>query len=372
MSQIRPFVRDDIPQVADLHQWVFGVEGESVHLPLSPILLQAYTRYFEEIFFRNPWRNEAIPSLVCEGPNGKIVGFLGVMPRRMSLNGRTINVALSSQFIVDPGSRASGAGLRLLQTFLSGPQDLSVTDEANNISRRLWEGLGGTTGLLYSVHWTRPLRPSRYVASFLRRRRLLAPLAAALKPVCNVVDAIAARQLPRRFHLTMPQVTAEELSMETLLICLSEYSGIRSLWPEYDDRSLQWLLETIARNKRLGAFRKMAVRNPRGEVIGWYLYYLKPGGESVVAQIMARKNSINDVLDHLFYDAWRHDSVAVKGRLEPQFMQTFSEKYCLFDCGAPWMLIHSPHSDLLEAIHHGDALLSGLEGEMCMRFMPPS
>lgn len=369
MSKIRPFVRDDIPQVADLHLRVFGAGGESHQQRLSPELLQAYADYFEEIFFRNPWRNEAISSLVCEEASGKVTGFLGVMPRRMSLNGRAINVAVSSQFIVDPASRASGAGLRILKTFLSGPQELSVTDEANNTSRRLWEGLGGTTGLLYSVHWTRPLRPSRYAATFLQRRRMLSPLAVALKPVCNVMDAIAARQLPRRFHLPEPRVTAEELSMETLLICLSEFSDARALWPEYDDRSLQWLLETIARKKRLGAFRKMAVRNAKGETIGWYLYHLNPGGVSAVAQIVARKNSINDVLDHLCYDAWRHDSVAVKGRLEPQFMQAFSDRYCLFDCGAPWMLIHSPHSDLLEAIHHGDALLSGLEGELCMRFM---
>jgi len=368
MNRIRPFVEDDIEQVSDLHWRVF--DGASIPAPQKPAseLRQSYTDYFERVFLRNPWRDDALPSLVHEGTDGRITGFLGVLPRRMLLDGMPVCVALSSQFIVDPNSRALGAGVGLLKAFLTGPQDLSLTDEANNASRKLWEGLGGSTALLYSVQWTRLLRPSRFVVSHFEGRGALSLLASASKPLCNLLDAALARKSPHRFRQTEPKVSGEELNADGLLACLSEFSGSRSLWPEYDEYSLKWLLETITRQTRRGALRKVAIHNSRWEVIGWYLYYLNPRGLSQVVQLVAKKNSIGEVLDHLFYDAWLNGSIAVSGRLEPPFMQAFSDRHCYFNCGQPWMLIHSHNPDILRAFHRGDALLSPLEGEMCMRF----
>jgi hypothetical protein len=368
MKNVRAFVREDIPQVANLHQQVFGINGKISRQPLSSEILLAYTRYFEKVFFQNPWHDESIPSLVYQEASGKITGFLGVLPRRMVFHGQPVRVALSSQFIVDPDSRSTGAGLRIMQTFFGGAQDLSLTDEANNPSRRLWEGLGGSTALLYSVHWTRLLLPSRYVAARLQRSGLWSPIVSALKPVCHVMDAFLERKLPNRFGQERPQVAAEELTAETLLSGLSQFSGSRMLWPDYDADSLSWLTETIAQKNNLGTLRQQVVYNARREVIGWYLYLLKPGDISSVVQIVAKKNSIMEVLDNLFHGARQSGSVAISGRLDPQFMQALSDKHCFFDCGAPWMLIHSRNPELLRAIHHGDALLSGLEGEMCMRF----
>src|SRR5262245_7777907 len=212
MKQIRPSVRDDIIQAANLHQQVFGLRGNPAQRSLSPDLLQTYANYFEEIFFQNPWYDEALSSLVYQEPTGRITGFLGVMPRRMSLNGRLIKVAISSQFVVAPDRRSTG--VMLLKTFLSGPQDLSLTDEANSVARKLWEKLGGTIAMPYSVHWTRPLRPSRFAVSiftsFVRQGRPWSYLASGLKPVCNLADNILKRQLPRYFQQTAPQVSAEE------------------------------------------------------------------------------------------------------------------------------------------------------------------
>jgi hypothetical protein len=368
MSQIRPFVEDDIPQVADLHQRVFSTPETSVKQTLSPELLQSYTDYFERIFFKNPWCDEALPSFVHEEVNGKVTGFLGVMPRRMSLNGQTISVALSSQFIVDPRSRATGAGVRLLKTFLSGPQELSLTDEANDVSLKLWEALGGSTALLYSMYWTRVLRPSRYLTSLAQKLGLWKPLASAAGPVCNTIDGVLARKMPGRFSLPEPKVSAKELDTEELLFHLSEFSGGRSLWPEYDNRSLNWLLDEMSRKNRLGTLRKMAVYDSKQEVIGWYVYYLKPGGISTAVQIVAKKHSFNDVIDHILFDAWQRDSIAISGRIEPQLIHAISNKHCLFDFSTHWMLVHSVNRELLQAIHNGDALLSNLEGELCMRF----
>ena len=215
------------------------------------------------------------------------------------------------------------------------------------------------------------LRPSRYVvaraSSALGERKLFAPFFLAARPVCNLVDTIAARKLLQRFSQPPPKVEAEELSLEGLLHCLSEFSESRALWPEYDAHSLGWLLKTIARKTQWGELRKLAIHNVRGELIGWYLYHLKPGGTSTLLQLMAKKTAIEEVLDHLFYDAWQHGSLAVTGRMEPQFMPALIDKRCLLN-GGPWVLIQSHTPDVLQRMQHGDALLSKLEGEWCVRF----
>jgi len=49
-------------------------------------------------------------------------------------------------------------------------------------------------------------------------------------------------------------------------------------------------------------------------------------------------------------------------------MMEYAGKYCLFHRRGYWTLIHSKKPDLLEAIHRGDAFLTRLEGEWCLRF----
>src|SRR5579862_6063959 len=100
MGHVRPFIEEDIPQVADLHRRVFRTGDSS-----SSHLQESYRSYFEQIFLHNPWCDSTMPSLVYEETNGDIVGFLGVQPRRMSMNGRPVRAAVSSQFIVDPACR---------------------------------------------------------------------------------------------------------------------------------------------------------------------------------------------------------------------------------------------------------------------------
>ncbi|MFN0085073.1 MAG: GNAT family N-acetyltransferase [Blastocatellia bacterium] len=373
MKSIRPLKGDDIPQISALHRRVFGVNGEPARGPISPEELRDYNEYFEGIFLRNPWCDETLPSLVSEDATGKITGFLGVLPRRMTHRGRPIRVAISSQFIVDPDTQTLSASMGLMKTFLSGPQDLSMTDEANDTSRKLWEAFGGVTAPLYSIHWTRLLRPSRYAVSMIGALSGAGSLASSLlttstRPFCNFADAIAARKLPKHFGLPRPEVEAEELTPEHLLTCLSEFSSTRALWPEYDASSLRWLLETVGRKTQSGELRKFALRRAGGALIGWYIYLLKSGGESNLLQVMAGKGAIGDVIDHLFHDAWRHGSLSVTGRLEPPFIPVFSDKRCTLRCGTPWFLINSRDADLTDSIQRGDALISKLEGEWCLHF----
>jgi len=366
MNPIRPFTRNDIPQVVRLFQKVFFNNGETA--PSSSKL----DDYFEETLLRNPWLEEGIeeeiPSLVYETGDGAIIGFIGIIPRRMLLHGRRIRVATSMHFMVEPGSRSTLAGVQLLKTFFSGPQDLSLTDSGGAVGRKIWEGLGGATALAYSINWMRLLRPSRYVLRLLERKnRLLKLFAVALRPLCPIVDAMASRALPHRFGKPGATLRASELDQETLLACISQFPSDYALRPDYDPGSLFWLLAKADQLARPGVLRKIALRDADDELVGWYLYELSADGLGEVLQIVGRKKSFGDVLDHLFYHGWRNGAISLSGRLDPKFAQEFSDKYCFFNCGGPWTLTHSRNPEILQAIYQGDLFLTRLEGEWCVR-----
>ena len=258
MGHVRPFIEKDIPQVADLHSRIF-LTGDSS----STQLQQSYRSYFSQIFLNNPWSDSSMPSLVYEEANGDIVGFLGVQPRRMSMNGRPVRAAVSSQFIVDPACRSTLAGLQLLKVFFAGPQDLSIADEANDTSRRLWEGHGGITALLYSLYWLRLLQPAQFLLARFGHNMFPAVLMRSFTQLCRFADIIGTRMPLSPFRQAECGIFGEELSCEVLQSCLSEFSRSWSLRPEYNDRSLQWLMDVLAQN------RPRSLAKDSGQGYGW-------------------------------------------------------------------------------------------------------
>ena len=152
----------------------------------------AVQSFFQELYFANPWIDSSIPSLVYEGKSDRIVGFLGVIVRKMTVCGEPIRVAFGGNFVVDPEVRSGLAGLRLLGTYMAGSQDLSQTDSANDVSRNLLERFGFRTIVPLSIHWARPLRPCHYAVdamSGLTGPVLSASLKFAAKPFCSIADA---------------------------------------------------------------------------------------------------------------------------------------------------------------------------------------
>lgn len=364
IQQIRPFLKEDIPQVADMFQRLLLGDTAPMRL-LSPAALPDY---FEEIFFQNPWYDESIPSLVYQEKNGKIIGFLGVVPRQMSLLDQPVRVAVSFHFMVEPENRSSMAGVKLLRAFFAGPQDLSLTDGAGDVGRRIWEGVGGATAWAYSLLWTRILQPAHYAVDLLRKRKAFSPFAYAISPLRYLADAAAQRMLPQYFPNAPQQCSEEELDAETLLRHLPQFSKIAALRPVYNEDSLRWLLKHAGQMKLFGDFKTALVRDSSREVIGWFMYYLKPGGMSCVFQFAARKGAINEILDSLFSHARRHGAAAISGRLYPCYMQELSDKRCYFHRDGGWVLIHSNNDKLLDVVQQGNAFLTGLEGESCLLF----
>src|SRR4051812_5223476 len=153
MAEIHPLGERDIPEVVDLFARVHPREGWASQ--------GACAAYFRELFFGNPWVDAALPYRVARD-GGRIVGFVGVVPRPMLHRGRPLRAAVLTQLMIDPGDKRHRlAAAQLLRAALAGPQDLTLSDGANEASRRMWEACGGSALTLYGLQWRRLLRPAR-------------------------------------------------------------------------------------------------------------------------------------------------------------------------------------------------------------------
>ncbi|MBO0861053.1 MAG: hypothetical protein J2P21_21725 [Chloracidobacterium sp.] len=362
---IRSLTSKDISKVSALYRKVH-LAGDAWRFKPSP---QKLGEAFDEIFLRNPSRDENLPSLVCEDEGGAIVGFIGVSPRRMSLKGRPILVAVSAHLMLDPDRQSRLAGVQLLRRFFSGPQQLSLTDFANDIGRKVWNGIGGRMSHIHCLNWVKTLRPSSRALSLVAGKlRIPGPLRSITRPLVRLTDAALARMSPHRYRFAPSDLIAKDLDDETLLECISRFSASYSLRPEYDELTLPWLIRRAEGVKSSGNLRKVALYDDAGVIVGWYLYYLNPGGASQVLQMCTRKGFSGAVLDHLFHHAWSNGSESISGRLDAESLPELSSRACYMNCGPPWVLIHTRDPEISQAFERGDVFLSKLEGEWCTSY----
>lgn len=363
MGGLRPFAENDISPVADLI-WKVLHERKG---PAPPSLRS----HLQELFLRNPWMDDGIVSRVFENTQGKVLGFFGAVPRRMSIQGERIRLAFGSNLVVDPESRASVTAMQLVRAFMKGSQDISITDSANDMSRPLLRSLGFNVVPIYSLQWARPLRASQYALNGLSRlkkeSRAVGMITSAAKPFCGLIDVLAARTRLSPLRQLQPTTSDEDLDTETLLECLTAMPAKNWIVPEYDRDSLNWVLDFVAKRKVFGDLRKALVRDKDGKIIGWYIYSIAPGAVGEVFQIGAESPSTGIVLDHLFYDAWKHGLAGIHGRMEPQFMQELTSRSCFFLRHGSWTLIQSNRPQLLNLFQSGTAFFSRLDGEWSLR-----
>jgi len=360
MATLRTLERDDIPGVVTLFDRVYPEHRWTSR--------EACESYFREILLDSPWSDLDLPSWIVEDDR-RVVGFAGILPRPMLFRGRSIRVAVGAQFMVDPEERRSLTGLKLAKAVLSGPQDLFIADGSNTQARRMWQGIGGSVPLVHNLHWTRPLRPARQLLSALEQMNGYRPLAIAARPLGSAVDAIAARIRPNQFHLNGSDVIECELDAAVMLPHLPEAMRGNLLQPIYDAYTLSWLLQEVARKKLHGSLRARAVLDGKGQLMGWYLYYLLAGGVSELIQLNARDGALDTVLRRLLVDAWTQGAVAVRCRLDPRHLETLSERHCLLRREDPATLVHTKDAELAAAFHQGEAFITRLEGEWWLRFV---
>jgi hypothetical protein len=363
MGEIRTFEEAHIPDVAALELKVFHNRRQ----PAGPGLQQ----YFRQIFLDSPLRDEELPSLVYIH-NNKLVGFIGVIPRRMVFCGRPIRVAVASQLMVDTEEYRGFAGMEMVRRLFLGPQDLTLTDGATESAYALWTALGGRAAQLYSLQWTRVFRPLGYLRGIAERRPKTGPVPRAimrlLSPGCALADSALSRLPFNALSAPATEFRSEAAGGDALLECIREIGWRDALQPTYEPEFFRWLLAQAAAADRHGALKMAVVRDLGGATAGWYIYYAKRGGESTVLQIGASIRHFEDVFLALARDAWDSGATALGGQVAPRDLLSLSRRHCTFKYVGNGVLVHSRNSEIVSCILQGEAALTRLDGEWWTRF----
>jgi hypothetical protein len=382
VSTVRPLRREDVLPATRLYERVFrGGHGDP-----PPELVE----FFDRVLFDYPWVDPDIPPLaVIE--DERVVAFLGSCTRRMRLDARPVRLAVSGPLVVDPTARRPALGALLLRAYLRGGQELTVTDGGTELMRAIWERAGGDAAHLRCIEWVRPLRPFALVGAYVRHRRgrrgaharasgtVIAALDRAAAPAMSAVTRLAgsrAQPLPvvaRRpsgrgvAPATARPVLLEPLTPAALVEHLPRLTSRLRLAPAYDLPFAQWLLAEMGRVPSRGRLVARVVHRA-SRVIGIYVYYLQPGGLSLVVHVSsADESATTSVVDALVRDADEAGAAALHGRMETNLVQAVAAAGAFMIYGGN-ALLHAPDPAVAALATSPHALLTRLEGE---RWMAP-
>jgi hypothetical protein len=356
VTQIRALRREDIPQVVALYRshlaWPHYADREEL------------VAGFARIFLGRPLSDPDVPSLVLEGAGGQVQGFLGSLVHRMQFDHRQVRLACSSSLVVAPQARQLGGGAFLLRKYLAGPQDLTITDTAGGPTEIMWKRLGGATDALASMTWLYPIHPLRMAAGIglwrLGRYRWL-PLA---RPLCRPLDAAYARWISSDVPKDGDRLSEEPLSPQLLIDHLCMGSERARLWPDYDPASLDQRFAEIGSAGAKGRIVKSFVRGPRGEPVGWYMLYLLPSEICYVLHLAPAPKKEQILLNHVLRKARQLKVAAISGRLAPWLLEVLPSRVIMFS--RVKFLYHSRDDAIRDAVRSGQAVVTGLEGDIWM------
>lgn len=349
---IRPFAEADIPAVANLYNRVFL----KTNTPAPAALQERFRRFY----FQNPWVDPELPSLLYAEPDGSITAFLGLLPRPFSGSGRTIRVAVSSNFMVDPARRGGLAAIQLLKAFFDGPQDLSMA-EGGDTSLKIWEAVGGRRVYVRSLNWLRLLRPAAYGLNSASGTSW-EPVATLFKPGAWVADQLLAAYPLNPLKLAPSPPACTEIGADELLALYRE-DPVGAIRPVYDRPALEWLLRTLADKTSYGTLKSVVVRDGKGETLGWFVYYLNRKGASEVLQLRARGDALVPVIEAMLAHASRSGLTALSGQCTPTVMGPLSKRGAFFRNTGAWFLAHARDPELVRMLEQDQLSFSRLEGE---------
>ena len=360
MSEIRNCTREDIPAVAALFQKTFRNSNAPPPRSLEVCLADS--------FLDHPRYDPDIASRVHVDANGVVSGFIGVFPGRFEFRGRPVRAAIAGTLMVENPEREPLAGAKLLRSVIKGPQDISISETTNLVSKRLWEPLGGKVVPLLSLDWFRVMRPGSAALSMLAEKY---PRATLLAPATRAADWIGASWTRRVLQPgeSPARLTANtEPSDSEFAAAVLELARPVELRPAWREDDLEWFLAQAAQKARYGSLRRTIVRGRKGELAGCYLYHGAPRRMGRVLQLLAAPNSFGDVVDCLFSEADRAGLAGLRGRCAPLLMDALLTRRCIFLHRAS-TVIQTADRALAGIVEAGGALLTGLAGESWTRLV---
>lgn len=351
MPAIRPLERSDLPQVNVLLQEYVPGWSDSGH----------GAQFIAATLLDHPWADEELPSLVATGEDGEVTGFIGAQARRLSNGDRALRGICCSHLVVAPGHRGGAAGALLLRRLMSGGQDITWSDTANEAVVRMWLAFGGSLDATRTCEWMLVLRSARWfrdlAAARIRRggpsRRQQAPVPAL------PFQAAGPRLAKGAFPELAPEVTGEVATAAAIVDALPAIDRRGRLRVAYDEAFLDSLLRLIETST--GALVRRIVYRDR-QPIGWYAYVPGPDKVCRVLHLSAFDANGDDVLGELVRHARAEGGAVLAGRLEPHLTGPLRERLAILGF-ARQPVLHVRDPELRARLLTDSSLLTQLDGE---------
>jgi hypothetical protein len=353
MTEIRPARPDDVPTIAALFQRTFRSPRRA-----PPAALE---RYLTELLFEDPGREPDIGSQVAADGAG-LRGFIGVLPLRMTVEGRQVRAAAAGSLMVDDPARDPLIGARLIRAYLSGPQNLSYSESANAISRGMWLKLGGASAAAYGLDWFKVLGPARFALAVGARR--FGGLS-ALAGLGRIADRVIGRGAAKPEGAPATSEPAGEAEFAAALAELGESFALR---PDWSAGALAFRLGHAARKQGLGAFERRLVRDAKGTLAGAYGAYFPKDGIAQALQTLALPGGSAAVIDCLVRDARAAGCAGLRGRCTPRDLDAVLEAGALL-LRRSSMMVKGRDGAALAAVASGEAWITGLACEAWSRLI---
>ena len=326
-------------------------------------------RYLGSVFLEGPDHDPEIISHVHLREDEAVNGFIGVLAMPMTVAGRQVRGGVCGTLMVEDHANDPFAGARLMRGFLGGPQDLSLTETANDISTTMWRKLRGTVLPDYSLEWVRIIRPAGFLAAV--SRAAFGP-ARILSPLARPMDSVIRRRPSAWSHLAaaIPEGTAATAPSDDgetvdLLVSLTETYAAKPAWQR---ASLARMVAESRRKANYGTMVRRKVLSRDGRTLGLFLYYGDAGGIGRVLQILFQPGQAGTVIDSMLADAAERGLVALRGRSMPVLLEAMLGRRCFF-LHASSSIVHARDPTLLEPFVTGKAFFNGFAGESWSRLI---
>lgn len=362
MSEIRALEPKDISTVAVLFQRILRKTRQPATASLEA--------YLSELFLDGPNRDPDIHSHVHVGDDGRISGFIGALPLPLLVADRAVRGALCGTLMVDNHAGDPFAGARLMRAFLSGPQEISLTETANDIATTLWRTSRGKVLPQHSLEWLRIIRPAGFVTEMAAGA---AGVMRVFKPLAKPVDAVirlGASGGWASFPAAVPPgaLASVEVDDGLAVALLARFSETFTARPDWNRENLRRMVAESGRKALYGSMVRRAVRMRDGREIGMFLYYGDPGRVGRVVQVLFSPGQAGAVIDSMLAHASECGMVALRGRTQPALLEAMLGRRFMF-LHASSSIVHSRDASLLEPFVAGKAFFNGFAGESWTRLI---
>jgi hypothetical protein len=310
------------------------------------------------IFVDHPDARPGMGSLVHEAADGRLTGFLGLVPTPALFDEKRIFAATLSTFMVE--GREPRVGVSLARRHFARPFDCHFGDTANARSVALLAS-HMRLAAAHSLRWNYPLNFAGGLGLAVARKigsSSRAP-AAALAGAERALRALAGL----RAAVMDEGWTVKTLEPEAFASLYLSFVTKFRVRPDWSEARVAWMVTLAARRRAPGPLRLVALHNAAGRAVGVAAYHAEAHGRAEIVALHARKEVYAACIQALAADALERGCVVLSGRTNPDIIQALialPRAYCRAGPGAG---VRAGDAGLVQALLCGDGALGGFVGD---------